>query len=80
MPTTFVPGLVWYVHLSLEAAGAPEGGSRNREDDEDFFLPKLGSINMANTRFSYLSVTPKGALLSSGPFATPGTPNWAKIA
>jgi len=51
--------------MSLEAAGAPEGGSRNREDDEDFFLPKLGSINMANTRFSYLSVTPKGALLSA---------------
>ncbi len=38
---------------------------RGQRDDHDFFLPKLGAINMSDSRFSHNSVTPKSSLTSS---------------
>jgi sodium/potassium/calcium exchanger 6 len=36
----------------------------SRQDDQDFFLPKLGAISMSSNRFSHNSVTPTQALVS----------------
>jgi solute carrier family 24 (sodium/potassium/calcium exchanger), member 6 len=53
--------------LESENDGVAQSGPqspRGQRDDHDFFLPKLGAINMGDSRFSHNSVTPKSSLTS----------------